>query len=337
MIRFSRLTRRLALAAIAVATLGASGLAQAQDKTFKFALQNPKGHPLEVGAAKFAELVAAKSGGKLKVSVFPGGTLGGDAANVSALQGGTIDLVMLNSGILASQVKDFEVYDFPFMFANGKEADAVVDGPFGQKLHAKLADKGIIGLAYTELGFRNITNSKRPIRQVEDIAGLKLRVIPNAINVDWVKALGGNPTPLAFPEVYAALEQKAIDGQENPLSVILANKFFEVQKHITLTNHQYNPQSIIFSKKVWDTLSADQRTWLQEAASETSRFQRQVNRDKAAGDLDALKKAGMQVTELSPAEMAEFRDKMKPVLDKHGAALAETVKELQAELAKLRK
>jgi tripartite ATP-independent transporter DctP family solute receptor len=333
----TRLTRRAIMAAITVATLAASGLTQAQDRTFKFALQNPKGHPLELGAAKFAELVAAKSGGKLKVNVFPGGTLGGDAQNVSALQGGTIEFVMLNSGILASQVKDFEVYDFPFMFANAKEADAVVDGPFGQKLHARLAEKNIIGLAYTELGFRNITNSKKAISTVDDIAGLKLRVIPNAINVDWVKALGANPTPLAFPEVYAALEQKAIDGQENPLSVIVANKFFEVQKHLALTNHQYNPQSIIFSKKVWDTLTPEQRKVLQDSATEAAKYQRQVNRDKAAGDLDTLKKAGMQVTELSPAEQAKLRDKLKPVIDKHGAAIAATVAELNAELAKLRK
>jgi tripartite ATP-independent transporter DctP family solute receptor len=331
-------TRRAVVAAVAAcSTLLAVGAAQAQDKTFKFALQNPKGHPLEMGATKFAELVAAKSGGKMKVNVFAGGTLGGDAANVSALQGGTIEFVMLNSGILASQVKDFEVFDFPFMFANGKEADAVVDGPFGQKLHARLAEKGIIGLAFTELGFRNITNSKKAITTVDDIAGLKLRVIPNNINVDWVKALGANPTPMAFPEVYAGLEQKAIDGQENPLSVILANKFFEVQKHLALTNHQYNPQSIIFSKKVWDTLSPAEQKVLQEAAAETSRYQRQVNRDKAAGDLEALKKAGMQVTELSAAEQAKLREKLKPVIDKHGAAIAATVAELQAELAKLRK
>jgi len=333
----TRFTRRAIMATITVATLAASGLTQAQDRTFKFALQNPKGHPLEQGATKFAELVAAKSGGKIKVNVFPGGTLGGDAPNVSALQGGTIEFVMLNSGILASQVKDFEVYDFPFMFANAKEADAVVDGPFGQKLHARLAEKNIIGLAYTELGFRNITNSKKAISTVDDIAGLKLRVIPNAINVDWVKALGANPTPLAFPELYAALEQRAIDGQENPLSVIQANKFFEVQKFLTLTNHQYNPQSLIFSKKVWDTLSPAEQKILSDAAAEASKFQRQVNRDAAAGQLDALKKGGMQVSEFSPAEQAKLRDKLKPVIDKHGAAMPATVAELQAELAKLRK
>ena len=332
MIRF---TRRAA--AVALTGLLALGVAQAQERSFKLALQNPKGHPLEMGASKFAELVAAKSGGKLKVNVFPGGTLGGDAANVSALQGGTIEFVLLNSGILASQVKDFEVYDFPFMFANAKEADAVVDGPFGQKLHAKLADKNIVGLAYFELGFRNITNSKRAINTVDDIAGLKLRVIPNAINVDWVKAVGANPTPMAFPEVYAGLEQKAIDGQENPFSVILANKFFEVQKFLAVTNHQYNPQSLIFSKKVWDTLSEGDRKILQDAAVEASRYQRQVNRESAASQLDQLKKAGMTVTELSPAEQGKLRDKFKPVVDKHGAAIAATVAELQAELARLRK
>ncbi len=337
----NRITRRAAVATVAaVIALLPVAAAQAQDikpRSFKLALQNPKGHPLATGAEKFAELVGTKSGGKLKVNIFPGGTLGGDAPNVSALQGGTIEFVLLNSGILASQVKPFEVYDFPFMFANAKEADAVVDGPFGQKLHASLADKGIIGLAYFELGFRNLTNSKKPINTVEDIAGLKLRVIPNAINVDWVKAVGANPTPMAFPEVYAGLEQKAIDGQENPLSVILANKFFEVQKHLALTNHQYNPQSLIFSKKVWDTLSADEKKVLQDAAAEAARFQRQVNRDKAAGDLAELKKAGMQVTEFSAAEQAKLRDKLKPVIDKHGAALGSTVADLQAELAKVRK
>jgi tripartite ATP-independent transporter DctP family solute receptor len=322
---------------VAAAALAVAGVAAAQERTFKFALQNPKGHPLEVGAVKFAELVAAKSGGKIKVNVFAGGVLGGDAPNVSALQGGTLEIMMLNSGILASQVKDFEVFDFPFMFANGQEADAVVDGPFGQKMHAKLADKGIVGLGFTELGFRNITNSKKAINTVEDIAGLKLRVIPNAINVDWVKALGANPTPMAFPEVYAALEQKAIDGQENPLNVILANKFAEVQKHLALTNHQYNPQSIIFSKKVWDSLGDADKKALLEAAAETGKFQRKVSRDASASTLADLKKAGMQVSEFSPAEQAKLREKLKPVIDKHGAAIAGTVAELQAELAKLRK
>ena len=172
---------------------------------------------------------------------------------------------------------------------------------------------------------------------MEDLAGLKLRVVPDAINVDWVKAVGANPTPLAFPEVYAALQQKAIDGQENPFNVILANKFFEVQKYLTVTKHQYNPQSIIFSKEVWDTLGPADQKLLQDAASEASKFQRQASRDAAASTLDQLKKAGMQINEFSPAEQAKLREKFKPVIDKHGAAIAATVAELNAELAKLRK
>jgi tripartite ATP-independent transporter DctP family solute receptor len=325
------------IASVALAAFGGVAAQDIKERQFKLGLQNPKGHPLVTGAEKFAEIVAVKSGGKLKVNLFPGGVLGGDAATVSALQGGVVEMTALNSGILASQVKEFAIYDFPFMFATPAEADAVVDGPLGQKLHASLADKGIVGLAYWELGFRNITNSKRPINKVEDLEGLKLRVIPNAINVDWVKAVGANPTPMAFPEVYAALESKAIDGQENPLNVILANKFAEVQKFLVLSNHQYNPQSLIFSKKVWDTLSPAEKKILQEAALESAAFQRKVSRDAAAGQLNELKKAGMTVTELSPAELNRLRDKMKPVVEKHGATIAGTVAEMNAELAKLRK
>ena len=316
----------------------AAFVAAAQAQELKFATQNPKGHPLVTGMERFAELVAKASGGKLKVDLFPGGVLGSDQANVSALQGGTLDMVVLNSGILASQVKEFGIYDFPFMFASPKEADAVVDGPFGKRMHEKLEAKGIVGLAYWELGFRQITNSRRPINKLDDIAGLKLRVIPNAINVDWVKALGANPTPLPFPEVYAALDQKAIDGQENPVTVISANKFYEVQKYLVLTNHQYNPQSLIFSKKVWDTLSPANRKILGDAAVQAGKYQREVSRAQAGTALENLKKNGMQVTELAPAELAKFREAMKPVVAKHSEVVgAETVSALQAELGKLRK
>lgn len=322
------------VAAVATASLGA---AIAQEKVIKFATQNPKGHPIVMGMERFAEIVQAKAPGKLKVNLFPGGTLGSDQANVSALQGGTLEMVSMNSGILASQVRDFAIYDFPFMFANTREADAIVDGAFGKKMHAKLEEKGLVGLAYFELGFRNITNSRRPLTKVEDIAGLKLRVIPNPINVDWVNALGANPTPLPFPEVYAALEQKAIDGQENPITVINANKFYEVQKHVAITNHQYNPQSVLISKKFWDALSADERKIIAEAAQEAATYQREQARGQVAGALDNMKKNGMQVTEFAPAEVTKFAEKMRPVYAKHGADLSATVTELVGELGKLRR
>ncbi len=322
---------------VASACLAVAGLALAQDKTIKFATQNPKGHPIVLGMEKFKEIVESKSGGKIKVNLFPGGALGSDQANVAALQGGTLEMVSMNSGILASVAREFSVFDFPFMFANGKEADAVVDGAFGQKLHARLEEKGVIGLTYYELGFRNLTNGRRAINKVADIEGLKLRVIPNAINIDWVKALGANPTPLPFPELYAALEQKAVDGQENPVATINGAKLYEVQKHLTLTGHQYNPQSVMISKTFWDTLSAAEKKIVQDAAVESAKFQRTQARAQEASILENLKKNGMQVTTLPAAEMNALREKMKPVIAKHGEAIAATVAELQAELAKQRR
>jgi tripartite ATP-independent transporter DctP family solute receptor len=224
------------------------------------------------------------------------------------------------------------------MFATSEEADKIVDGEFGKSLHAKLEDKGIVGLAYWELGFRDITNSQRPITKVDDIKGLKLRVIPNAINVDWVTALGANPTPMPFPEVYAALEQKAIDGQENPVTVIASNKFYEVQKNLVLTHHQYNPQSAIISKKVWDTLTPEQQTILREAANEAAVYERGIAREKATAALEELKKSGMEVTELPAEELAKMRETLKPVIAKHAELVGkETVDKLTSELEALRK
>ena len=330
-----RLMIKSVLALAAVATMG---MASAQERTLKMGLNGPEGHPAVAGMKKFAETVAAKSGGKIKVNLFLNGSLGSDQAVVSALKGGTIELAVMNSGILASEAKELAIFDFPFLFANEKESDAIVDGPVGKKMHALLEPKGLIGLSYWELGYRQITNSKRAVNKVEDLEGLKLRVIPNPINIDWVKALNANPTPMPFPEVYGGLEQKAIDGQENPISVIAANKFWEVQKHIVLSNHQYNPQSVIMSKKVWDSLTPAERKLIDDAADEAAKTQRTESRAAVAANLELLKKNGMTVTQLPPAEVAKLREKMKPVIAKYSANVGDaTVNEMMAELAKLRK
>lgn len=332
--RFTRRTLMAAAAALLTCTLAQ---AQVQQRSIKFAFQNNKGHPQEMGAQKFADLVAAKSGGKITVKTFPGGTLGGDLQTVSALQGGTIEMTVLNAGILGAQVKDFEIYDFPFLFANPQEADAVTDGAFGKKLLGKLAEKNLIGLGYWDLGFRNVTNNKRPITKLEDFAGLKLRVIQSPMYLDIFSALGANPTPMPFPEVYPALEQGAIDGQENPFTVIRSAKLNEVQKHVAVTRHVYNPQALLVSKKLWDALSADEKKIFSDAAAEATVYQRQASRSQADAALADLKKAGMQVTEFSPAELQRLRDKVKPVIDKHSAKVGEdTVKEVYAEIAKVR-
>lgn len=314
--------------------------AQAQDikeRSIKFSYLNAKDHPQGLGAQKFADLVSAKSGGKMKVRTFAGGTLGGDLQTISALQGGTIEVTVLNAGLLSGVVKDFAALDLPFLFNNAKEADTVVDGPFGKKLFDKLADKGIIGLGYWDLGFRNLTNSKRPIQKAEDIEGLKIRVVQSPVYIDLFNTLGANATPMAFTELYTALEQKAVDGQENPLTTILGSKFYEVQKYATLTRHIYNPQALIISKKFWDQLSAAERKVISEAAIEAGAYQRKISRDKEAEAMTELKKHGMQINELPADEIAKIRAKVKPLIAKFGGEFSDTITELNAEIAKARK
>jgi len=332
--------RRTLSAVIAAAALAAAGLAGAQvkERTIKFAFQNQTGHPQAQGAQKFADLVAQKSGGRMSVKLFPGGTLGGDLQTVSALQGGTVEMTVLNAGILAAQVKEFAVYDFPFLFANAQEADAVTDGAFGRKLLGMLDARQLHGLGYWDLGFRNLTNGRRPIARAEDIAGLKIRVIQSPIYIDLFAALGANATPMPFPELFPALEQRVVDGQENPNTVILSSRFAEVQKYLTETRHIYNPQALVVSKRFWDSLSAEEKKIVEAAAAEATVFQRQVSRGAADSALAALKQAGMTVTELPPAEVAKLREKVRPVIDKYTASVGEaTVKELMAEIAKVRK
>jgi TRAP-type transport system periplasmic protein len=336
MMRFKAFLATAAVAGVAV-LMSAPASAEIKERTLRFAFQNAAEHPQGQGAKKFGELVEQKSGGKIKVRLFPSGQLGGDLQTVSALQGGTLDITVLNAGLLVGQIKEFGLFDLPFLFESGKEADAVVDGPFGQKLAASLSQKGLIGLGYWELGFRNLTNGRRPVAKLEDVQGLKVRVVQSPIYLDLFNTLGANAVPLPFPELYTALEQKTVDGQENPVSVILAQKFAEVQKHLTLTRHTYNPQIVIFSKRVWDRLDAEEKKLIEEAAAEAKVFQRELARSSEAKDLAALKAAGMQVVELAPSEVARLRDKVKPVTQKFSEGVDEAVlKELHAEIEKVR-
>jgi tripartite ATP-independent transporter DctP family solute receptor len=317
--------------------LPGSASAEIKERTIRFAFQNAQEHPQGQGAKKFADLVEQKSGGKMKVRLFPSGQLGGDLQTVSSLQGGTLDMTVLNAGLLVSQVKDFGLFDLPFLFDSGKEADAVVDGPFGKKLAEALVPKNLVGLGYWELGFRNLTNSRRPVTKLEDIQGLKIRVVQSPLYIDLFNTLGANAVPLPFPELYTALEQKTVDGQENPVSTILTSKFGEVQKHLTFTRHTYNPQIVIFSKRVWDRFDAEEKKLIEDAATEAKVFQRQLSRDSEAKAVDELKSQGVQLVELSPAEVTRLRDKVKPVIEKFAKeADAAAVKDLYAEIEKVR-
>src|SRR4029453_17049600 len=189
-------------------------------------------------------------------------------------------------------------------------------GAFGKAMLELLPEKELIGLGYWGLGFRNATNSSRPIAKVEDFSGLKLRVIPNPVYLETFKALKANPVPMAFGELYTALENKTVDGQENPYSVILSNKFYEVQKYVSATNHTFTQNVIIVSKKFWDTLSPEEQKMFRDTFAETRQYQR--DQTVAAGDkaLGELKAKGMQFNEIAPAEYARMQEATKPVIDK---------------------
>lgn len=220
--------------------------------------------------------------------------------------------------------------------ANFAQADALLDGPFGQALIAKLPEKGLVALGYWDLGFRNVTNSRRPITKAEDLDGLKLRVIPNPVFLETFKALKANPVPMPFAELYGALEAKAVDGQENPFSVILSNKFFEVNKYVSATNHVYAANILLVSKRFWDRLSPTEQRLMREAAQESRSHQREVSRAAAQRAVAELQAKGMQYNELGAAELRRIGQTVKPVTDRLAAGYdAEMVKLYQAELAKL--
>jgi tripartite ATP-independent transporter DctP family solute receptor len=255
----------------------------------------------------------------------------------SALRGGTLEMTVPDSSTLVSLSKPFGVINLPLTFNSELEADAVLDGPLGQKLLAKLPEKGLIGLGYWENGFRHVTNSRRAINKADDLAGLKLRVIQNPLFLETFGALGANATPMPFTELYSAMEQAAVDGQENPPATILASKFYEVQKHLVLSRHMYSAWVLLMSKKTWDGLSAQEQKIVQEAAREATLYERKTIRAFSDKSLGELKKLGMQVTELPATEQAKLRTKLQPVLAKFGKEFGEdTTAELMSELAKVR-
>ena len=325
------------IAAALMATAVIAG-AQAQERIIKVGIGLTADHPQGQAVEFFGKRVAELSAGKMHVKLFAGGALGNDVTMVSALQGGTQEMVVPDTGALGAHVKEFGVINLPFTFNTGAEADKVLDGPFGQKLLAQLPAKGLIGLGYWENGFRHVTNSRRDIRTAADFEGLKLRVIQNPLYIETFKALGVNATPMPFPEVFGALETKTVDGQENPAATILASKFYEVQKNVVLSGHIYSVWVPLFSKKIWDTYSSAEQDILRKAAAEAQAYERVIIRAFDSGALQDLRTRGMTVTTLSPEEKAKVAEKLKPVVAALAKNISETAAaEMFAELAKARR
>jgi len=325
-----------ALAAIALLTVGAAD-AQFQDRSFRVSNGAPKEHPFGNGLAVMNACMQDKSGGKMKLQAFWDGALGADLASVQSARSGSIDMVLTATGAVVSVVPALGVFDLPFLFNTAAEADQLLGGKAGEWFSAKMPAVGLINLSWWENGFRHTTNSRRPITKVEDFEGVKMRVMQNAIYLDTFKTLGSNAVPMAFTEVYSALETRTVDGQENPFQNIENSKFYEVQKYLTLTKHAYSPTLVLFSKKVWDGLSSQEQTVLKDCAAVGQIEERKVNREQEARSVDTLRAHGMAVNEISPAEMQRIRAKTEVIAQRHAKAIGEeAISVVMTELKRIR-
>jgi TRAP-type transport system periplasmic protein len=328
------------LTALAGATLLLGGLssALAQDiKRAKLGHSFADSHPRAVAMKQFAANVATATGGKVVIEVFGNATLGGEDKMLIALQSGTQDLYMGALAPISARKKEMQIFDFPFIFGSDAEAAFVLDGPVGRKMLDGLSDMNIQGLVWAGGAFRNMSNSKRPLAAMADMKGLKVRVMQSPMALASFNAMGMNAVPMAFPEVYPALETRTLDGYEHPVVDMYANKMFEVQKFLTITNHVYTPVALLASKKWWSTLTSEQQKAIEKVAVETRAFQRSQEIKDAGEVVSQLKAKGMSVTEMPAAELEKIRAAVQPVIDKNvetiGAAFSQS---FYGELARFR-
>lgn len=291
----------IALAACAVLPLAA----QAQAIKLTLGHGAAPGNPRHEASVKFAEVLKAKTAGRIEVQVAPSAQLGDDAAMMTALRTGALDMSANSQGAVANTVPEYNAYGMPFLFTTAGAAFKVLDGPLGKELADRTFDKGMVLLGTWDNGIRHMSNSKRPISKVEDLKGLKMRVPPDTTLVDIMKSLGAESQQIKFAELYVALQQGVVDGQENPLVNFHASKLYEVQKHLALTSHQFQMTPLLMSKRTWDKLSDADKKAVQEAALEATALQRKLSQEADDKLLADLKAKGVEVTTPDHAAFAK--------------------------------
>lgn len=276
------------------------------------ATSNVETHPHYLGLVKFSELLDEKSEGRIKLETFHSGTLGSERDIVEGMQLNTIQVGAITSAPLSGFTDSFLVFDLPFLFDTVETARAVCDSDVGQEILSSCEPAGLKGLAFMENGMRNVTSDKAPIETPEDFKGLKIRTMENPMHMAAFSVMGADPTPMAFGELFTALQQGTIDAQENPLTVIYSSKFYEVQKYLTITHHLYSPTALLMSLDFYETLPEDLQKVVDEAAVEAAAYERQMCDEQEAMLLDELKKVGMIVNE---PEMAPFVEATASIYD----------------------
>ena len=300
-------------------------------KVMKLGIVTNKDRSLTQGLVKFGEIVEKESGGTIKAEVFSDGVLGGDRQVIEALQMGTVQGTAVSTGVIAAFAPRMDAFDLPFLFKDKATAYKVFDGPIGQEVLADLPQANIIGLAYWENGFRHLTNNKREVKTADDIKGLKIRTLESKVHVESWKALGANPTPMSFSQLYSAMEQGVVDGQENPYGNVVMSKFNEVQKYLTNTGHVYNANVLLISKKFWDGLTDKEKEVVKKAAEEAKVYQRQLNDKEDQDSIAILKEKGMKINDLNSGEKEKMQQILQPIYKQVSASVGgELVDRLQA-------
>ena len=321
------MSRKLLFLTLILALLLPLPLASAQDKiVLKAGHCVDENHPYHHGLLKLSELLQERTNGKISIHVYHSSQLGPDRSLIEGMQMGMVDMAATSSAPVTGFLPEMTVYDLPFLFTTREHAYKVMDGPIGQDMLDKLKPKGVIALGYYENGFRQMTNNVRPINKPEDLKNIKIRVMESKAPIATFRALGANPTPMAWGEVFTALQQNTIDAQENPLTVIYGQRVYEVQKYLSMTNHFYSPAVLMISKITLDRLSPEEQKIMLECAAESITYQRQVSEQQDRDFLDLLKKTGIEVTE--NIDYAPFIEATKPVYNEF-KQYADLIKRIQ--------
>lgn len=327
----------LAAALTLTTAMAAPAFAEVQDRTIRVGSTLSPEHPTGIAINAMASCAADRTEGKMKIQGIFNAALGGDQEMSQAARTGTLDMFVTTTSPLVGLEPRLGVFDLPFLFNSTEEVNAVLDGEFGDYIAELMVEHDLKKVSFWDYGFRQLTNSRRAVETVEDFQGLRLRVIQNNIFIDAFSALGANPLPMSWGEVFAALETRAVDGQENPLLTIFDAQLFDVQDHLSLTNHVYAALMLLYSNQLWNELSEEEQTIVMDCAAEAQTIQRAAMAERADEALAALEEAGMQITRPAPEAVDAMREAMAVVYEKHAASITqEVIDRLNAELAEIR-
>lgn len=286
------------LTGLFVLVMAFSGIAQARTINMRLGHGAQLAHPTHHASLRFAELIAERTNGAVKIDVFGNTQLGQEREMVEGLQFGTVDITVVSTGPLTGFVPQIGVVDLPFLFNSSEHAYKVFDGEIGQGLLKQFEPRGIVGLAFWENGWRHLTTGNRKVTTPDDLRGLKIRTMENRVHMDSFRAMGAAPVPMVWGEVYTGLQQGIIDGQENPITIVYTNALWEVQRYYALTGHFYGPHLVLMSKATFDRLSPEFQQIFRDTAIEVASFQRQLSAQEADRQVDLLREQGMDVYEV---------------------------------------